>query len=230
MDMSPEAIRWIIQALIILVLSICVHEFGHAIVADKLGDGTPRGQGRVTLNPVAHADPIGTLVFPLVALIVTKGSSMGFGWGKPVMVAPINFTRRFQMRTSHMLVAIAGPLMNVLLGVLIIITHTILIKTGVLGHPTVVDGIPTNISAALMYAGMLNFLLFFFNLIPTPPLDGGAVVAGLLPKRYLDTYEEISKYGIFVLIAVIMIPGAARIFTEPAQWVYFNLARLFGLM
>ena len=106
MNLSPEDIRWIIQALIILILSICVHEFGHAIVADKLGDPLPRSQGRVTLNPLAHADPIGTLLFPLMALVLTK--SLGFGWGRPVEVSPRHFTRKLSMRTGHMLVAADG--------------------------------------------------------------------------------------------------------------------------
>lgn len=119
MDLSPEQIRWIIQALIILILSICVHEFGHAIVADKLGDPLPRSQGRTTLNPAAHADPIGTLLFPLIALVATKGASLGFGWGKPVQVSPRHFTRKVSMRTGHMLVAAAGPCMNLLFGVFI---------------------------------------------------------------------------------------------------------------
>src|SRR5690606_2884805 len=117
MDFSPEQIRWIIQALIILVLSICVHEFGHAIVADKLGDPLPRSQGRTTLNPLSHADPIGTIAFPLIGLLFAGGAY--FGWGRPVLVSPHNFTRKLRMRTAHMLVAAAGPAMNILFGVFI---------------------------------------------------------------------------------------------------------------
>jgi Zn-dependent protease len=211
MDFSPEQIRWIVQALIILVLSICVHEFGHAIVADKLGDPLPRSQGRTTLNPMAHADPIGTLLFPLVALLATKGGSLGFGWGRPVQVSPRHFSRRFSMRTGHLLVAAAGPGMNLLFGLFIGLVHLILWKTGVLAGDSALH-------QPLQYAVQLNFVLMFFNLIPAPPLDGGTVLEGLLPARHVPTYHKYAVYGPFVLLAVIMIPGVARVFVTPAVW------------
>ena len=230
MSFSPEQIRWIIQALIILVLSICVHEWGHAFVADKLGDSLPRRQGRVSLNPARHADPIGTLVFPLLGLLVYKGMSMGFGWGKPVMVQPHSFSRRFSMRVGHMFVAIAGPAMNVALAIVIGLIHVLLIKFGVLegGALRNHSGPPSTMTQVLFYAAQLNFLLFFFNLIPAPPLDGGAVVAGLLPRRMLDSYEKFSVYGPFVLMAVIFIPGLAKIFVLPAMWCVEHLYNVLG--
>jgi len=215
-----------IQAVIILVLSICVHEFGHAIIAHKLGDGTPKSQGRVTLNPMAHSDPIGTLAFPIIALLATGGKSLGFGWGRPVMINPTNFTRRYETRVSHMMVAFAGPVMNVILGVLIIVTHVILMKQQVLGYPDFTGGIPQNLSAALWYASLLNFVLFFFNLIPAPPLDGGAVLEGLLPRRLLPDYQRFKVYGPFILMGVILIPGAHKIVSVPARWVHEQLFAL----
>ena len=222
MDLSPETIRWIIQALIILILSICVHEFGHAIVADKLGDPLPRSQGRVTLNPAAHADPIGTLLFPLMALVVTKGGSLGFGWGRPVEVSPRHFSRKFSMRTGHMMVAAAGPMMNLLFGMFISVILLLLFKNG-----TVVPG--DMMWYPLQYAVMLNFMLMFFNLIPAPPLDGGAVLEGLLPRRALPTYQKLSVYGPFVLLAIILIPGMSRIFAVPAMWLSANWFDLLGI-
>src|SRR5262249_48287029 len=104
----------IVVTMVTLILSIAVHEFGHAFVADRLGDNLPRSQGRVTLNPLAHADPIGTLALPILMLITT--GSIGFGWGRPVQVQPHHFTRRLSMRVGHLLVAAAGPFMNILLG------------------------------------------------------------------------------------------------------------------
>src|SRR5688572_2554854 len=133
MEINAETMRWIIQALIILLLSIAVHEFGHAFVADKLGDRLPRSQGRVTLNPLAHADPIGTFVFPLLGLVLTQGASTGFGWGRPVQVNPQSFTRKYDMRTGHMFVAFAGPSMNVIFGTVLAVLHVGLIAGGVLG-------------------------------------------------------------------------------------------------
>src|SRR5262245_61022755 len=108
--------RALILGLITLVLSIAVHEFSHAFVADRLGDRLPRHQGRVTLNPLAHADPIGTLLFPALGIIFGIGA---FGWGRPVQVNPGSFTRKLRMRTAHMFVAAAGPISNVVFAVLI---------------------------------------------------------------------------------------------------------------
>jgi Zn-dependent protease len=213
MDFSAEQIRLIFQALIVLVLSICVHEYGHAIVADKLGDGTPRSQGRTTLNPIAHADPIGTLAFPLIALLYTGGQSIGFGWGRPVMVNPLNFTRKWKQRTSHMLVAAAGPAMNILFGFLISFIHLALVKTGTID-------LGGALSEGLAYAVGLNFVLAFFNLIPAPPLDGGAVLEGLLPDRMVPGFKKFSVYGPFVLMAVIFIPQLQKLFVAPAMWLF----------
>ena len=125
MDIQPNDALLIARGLIVLVISIAVHEFGHAWVADRLGDDTPARQGRVTLNPVAHADPIGTLLMPLGAMLWAASAHQfigaGFGWGKPVQSQPRNYTRKLRMATGQALVAIAGPLMNVLLGTLLVL-------------------------------------------------------------------------------------------------------------
>jgi Zn-dependent protease len=223
-DLSPENMRWVVQAMAVLLLSICVHEFGHAYLATKLGDDLPRRQGRVTLNPLAHADPIGTLLFPLLGLLWS--GMPGFGWGKPVQVNPVQFNRRFEMRHGHMFVAFAGPFMNLAFGSVIAILHVALLKFEVLTWEDVAA------NRLLNYAVFLNMILFFFNLVPAPPLDGGAVLEGLLPRRHLPKYHAYEPYGPFVLLAVIAIPGLARIFTYPAAAVtghlYNGLHALFG--
>lgn len=213
MELSSFEIRVILQSLIVLILSIAVHEFGHAYVAHLLGDRLPESQGRVTLNPMAHADPIGTLVFPAAALILTKGASIGFGWGKPVQVNPVSFSRRFTMRVGHMMVAMAGPVMNILFGTLIAVIHFGLVTSG-----TIVA--TSAFSLALMMAVLLNYVLFFFNLIPAPPLDGGAVLAGILPQRMLPAFNKYAVYGPFVLFAVILIPELQMLFLKPAVWMW----------
>ncbi len=223
---DANLIRAVIQGIAILLLSIAVHEYGHALVADKLGDRTPRMQGRVTLNPLAHADPIGTLLFPILGMFLSGGASYGFGWGRPVLVNPTAFNRKFSMRTANMLVAAAGPAMNILFGMVIGLVHIGLIATDTI----VANG---ELSQALVKAGILNFVLAFFNLIPAPPLDGGAVIEGLLPSSALNKWRSIAPYGPFILMAVIFIPGLSRIFVVPALFSYDmytkSIITLFGL-
>src|SRR5262249_7494444 len=146
------------------------HEFGHAFVADRLGDRIPRLQGRLTLSPKAHVDPIGTLALPLMGVLA--GFPM-LAWGKPVQTNPAHYTKRFSMTTGHMLVAAAGPLMNLVLAVLTSIVIIALGKAGILPE-AVRDWM-------IRYLLVLNIVLLFFNLIPIGPLDGATVLAGLLP-------------------------------------------------
>src|SRR5262245_28330733 len=109
LSLTPEQLQDGVVMMITLILSIAVHEFGHAFVADRLGDRLPRSQGRVTLNPMAHADPIGTIALPALGFLFSGGTALGFGWGRPVQVNPPAFTRRFTMRTGDVLVSAAGP-------------------------------------------------------------------------------------------------------------------------
>ncbi len=193
-NFSLEDVRGAIVFLITLILSICVHEFGHAFAADKLGDRTPRVQGRVTLNPIAHMDPIGTLVMPL---FIYFSHMPLIGWGKPVFVNPAAFSRRFRMKTAHLLVAAAGPLMNVLLAILISIILTILWATHVVAPMSPIG------QGFLQFIG-LNWTLAFFNLIPLPPLDGGTILAGLLPDKYDNVMNFLRQYGFLILIGMLI--------------------------
>jgi Zn-dependent protease len=223
LDLSPENMRWAVQAMGVLLLSICVHEFGHALLADKLGDDTPRRQGRLTLNPIAHADLIGTLIFPLIGLLYA--GAPGFGWGKPVQTVPNRYSRKYEMRVGHMFVALAGPFMNLLFGTFLAILHVVLLTTDVLPGDLSRGG-----DKLFHYAVGLNYLLFFFNLIPAPPLDGGAVVEGLLPRKHLAAWAKVSVYGPFALMAFIMIPQMSRIFTVPADFVRVHVYDLLHLI
>jgi len=221
-ELDSHAIRLIATQMFILVASITVHEFGHAFVATRLGDRLPRSQGRVTLNPIAHADPIGTLALPLVFLVLSGGTAIGFGWGRPVMVNPVSFTRRLSMRTSHMLVAAAGPAMNLLLAILLIAAWYGAKKTGLLAE--------TSDFNYVFYAAIwMNFILMFFNLIPAPPLDGGTVLRGLIPRGWVDGYDKVAVYGPFVLMAVIFIPQVRFLFVEPAKWLFLHGTQIAGM-
>jgi Zn-dependent protease len=215
MDFSPERIRILVEGLIILVLSITVHEFGHAYVADRLGDRLPRQQGRVTLNPASHADPIGTLLIPGLGLLF---GGLMFGWGRPVQVSPASFSRRFSMRVGHLMVAAAGPLMNI--GFALVIS---LILFG-LYRSQVLVAEPNSLYQSLSLAIYLNFGLAIFNLVPAPPLDGGTVLAGVLPRRMMPAYHRYAQYSVFLVIAFFMIPALSAIVRVPARFLYHSWA------
>src|SRR5689334_1045669 len=188
MELTPEKIRWVVISVFVLVGSVSFHEFGHAFMAHKLGDDTPKRQGRVTLNPLAHADPIGTLLLPLIGgfYVAASGGIGGFGWGRPVQWQPSRINRKWRMSTAKILVAVAGPSMNVLLAVLLAGIHTILVKQGVIS----LYGEATKI---FLFAVGTNFILFFFNLVPAPPLDGGHVAESLTPYKHRPMFEAYAR-------------------------------------
>jgi Zn-dependent protease len=223
MEFKPEQIRWILIYVIVLVISVALHEFGHAIVATTLGDDTPRRQGRVTLNPLAHADPIGTLMMPLFGSIfgAATGYGGGFGWGKPVQWQPHRVSRKISMSAAVILVAVAGPAMNVLLATVVAGTHVILRSLDVLA-PT------SHFNEILLLVVRVNFVLFFFNLLPAPPLDGGHVAQNLVPYRHRDAYNNFAKYSPFLILGVMFIPQVQRIFTWPADFCTDHLYHFFG--
>jgi len=223
-QLGPEQIKWILTSILVLVGSVAVHEFGHALMADKLGDDTPRRQGRVTLNPLAHADPIGTLLLPLLGGVMSAagGRVGGFGWGRPVQWQPSRINRKWKMGTATILVALAGPGMNVVLAVLVAGTHAILISTGVIP-------LHGDVSEILFYVVGTNFILFFFNLVPAPPLDGGHVAQELMPYGKRKAFEEYARFGPFVVMAVAMIPQIAQIFVIPARFCARGLYQLMGV-
>lgn len=224
MDLTSEQIRWILIYVFVLLISVALHEFGHAIVAHKLGDDTPKRQGRVTLNPLAHADPIGTFVLPLIGSIygAASGHGGGFGWGKPVEWQPHRITRKISMSLAKILVALAGPTMNLILATSIAIIHTVLIKQGVVQPGS-------DINKILPYAVQLNFVLFFFNLLPIPPLDGGHIAQSFVPYRHRDTFESFARYSPFLLLAVMLIPRLSMVFIWPATQLAHQLYHLLGV-
>lgn len=177
---------------IILVCSVCIHEWGHAFVADKLGDPLPRAQGRVTLNPLAHIDFLGTVVFPLLMIFwpIFAGGPAAFaliGWGKPVQISLPNRETR---RRDDLLITIAGPITNLLLCLICAIAVPFVAK---------ID--PEAVS--LVYLAMvLNAALFVFNLIPIPPLDGSHFLKHAV-RMSEETYMNFSRWGFFILLILI---------------------------
>ncbi|HEY7289336.1 MAG TPA: site-2 protease family protein [Vicinamibacterales bacterium] len=183
----------------VLLFSLTVHEMAHAWTADRLGDPTARLRGRVSLNPIVHADPIGTVLFPLVALIT--GAPI-IGWAKPVPVVPraLGHPRR-----DYMIVAAAGPVSNLLLAILAALVLVALpVTPQTLGEANVSVPVATILSRAMR----LNVLLAVFNMLPVPPLDGSTVLAGLLPPALASTYNKLrGPLGFVLLYALILTPG-----------------------
>jgi len=199
-------IAQIFIAFIVLLFSLTIHEMAHASTADRLGDPTARLLGRVSLNPLVHADPIGTVLFPLIAMIT--GAPL-IGWAKPV---PVNIRHLKHPRRDYVLVAAAGPGSNLVLAVLAAVVLSILpISPQTLDEPNV--SVP--IAAILSQAMRLNVLLAVFNMIPIPPLDGGNVLAGLLPYRAALAFNRIRPYGFLLLYALILTGGFNYIVVPP---------------
>jgi Zn-dependent protease len=205
MDISADQLRVALLSLIAFIVSVSVHEYGHALVADKLGDRVPRLQGRLTLSPIAHIDPLGTLILPLVGAFM-PGLPL-IAWGKPVQTNPANYTRRITMRTGSMLVSAAGPAMNLLMALLGSIAFVALGKAGFLTEAVA--------HALVRYVLLINLTLMFFNLIPLGPLDGASVLAGLLPESAQPLVEASKRYGMAVLL-LMMLTGTLKYIMQPA--------------
>jgi Zn-dependent protease len=178
-----------IAILIALVLGITVHEFSHALAADRLGDSLPRRQGRLTLSPLAHLDPVGTLLF-LVA---------GFGWGRPVQIYPPAL--RAAPRVGEAIVSVAGPASNIILAVLVAIPlRLIILWEGALPGAELIAGVLYGV----LY---FNLILAFFNLIPVFPLDGFAILKGLLPVDLAYQFEQTRAWGVALLFLLVFAGG-----------------------
>jgi Zn-dependent protease len=182
----------------------------HAWTADRLGDPTARLLGRVSLNPIVHADPIGTIVFPLISLI---SGAVLIGWAKPV---PVNLRYLRHPRRDYMLVAAAGPASNLILALFAAVVLAILpITPQTLGEPTV--SVP--LAAILSRLMALNVLLAVFNMIPIPPLDGGNVLAGVLPPDLAGLFNKVRPYGFVLLYALILSGGFEMIVLPPYRFI-----------
>ena len=176
-----------------LIVAITIHEFAHAFAADRLGDPTPRIQGRLTLNPLSHLDPLGTLMILFVR----------FGWGKPVQFDPFNLENP---KRDSAIISLAGPVSNIILALLSSLILRILASVS-----------PTAFilsSPSLQPIILLNIILAIFNLIPVHPLDGFKIVAGLLNKNQYGRWMELQRYGIFILILLLLPLGPGGPFIQ----------------
>ena len=202
--LSSQNLRQAGIFVICMILAIGVHEFAHAWSAHRLGDPVPEGQGRLTLNPIAHMDPIGTLALPFIMGLGFFGGGMIFGWGKPVMTEPRNYTRKITMRAGMAIVAFAGPLSNLLQAALALAIMYGLKLGGVVDGRTFAASGAFDHPLRLYY--YLNLILFAFNLLPIHPLDGGKVLAWLLGPKHQHIDDFMRQYGPMILLVLIIAP------------------------
>lgn len=198
---------------VVLVFSLSVHEAAHAWMANRLGDPTARMLGRVTLNPIKHVDLVGTIIIPLFMLFMPGYGRFLIGWAKPTPVTPRNFKN---MTRDDILTTLAGPCSNILVAMVATLALVILSKTSSSGADIVhrlAAGAPLDSAVAsgtallpvamLFYMGItLNVILFIFNLIPLPPLDGSHVIRHMLPYKALRVYDSIGIIGLLVFIVL----------------------------
>jgi Zn-dependent protease len=210
-----------LQSLIVLLLSLTVHEFFHAWTAWRLGDDTAARMGRLTLNPIAHMDPIGTLLLPLLGV--------PFGWAKPVPVNPANFRRGVRMSTGDILVSVAGPLSNLGLALLAAVVKGLLIRFGPQAIP--VGGVADVLLDSLV---LMNIGLAVFNILPFPPLDGSHVVGSLVPARWRDGWNAFLRVGPVLLMLLLVFPSVGgfsplgRILGPPSSFLVGVVNKIIG--
>lgn len=209
---GSDSIQFYIANIPALLIGFAFHEFAHAWVADYLGDPTPRSQGRLTLNPIAHLDFFGTLM----ALLYR------FGWAKPVMTNPLYY--RGDKKRGHMFVALAGPIMNLLLAfiALFLWNLTLILFPG---------SVWTDYISLIFQAVVnMNLGLGLFNLIPIPPLDGFGVLRGVLPDRFSPQLQMLQQYGMFILIILLFTDVISNVLFPAVQWIAYFYQSIISLI
>ena len=183
----------------ILILSVVVHEFAHGWVAQRQGDNTAAMLGRLTLNPLPHIDPVGSVLVP--GLLALLPGVIILGWAKPVPVNPRNFRN---YKRGDILVSLAGVTANLILALLLALVLAIVVRVG---GPVTAGSLGGILVAMLQYGVIINIVLMLFNLIPIPPLDGSHLLYHALPPELGARYREFGRYGFFVLLALMYLGG-----------------------
>jgi len=203
--------EWLMNELMLLpgiIIGLSFHEYAHALTAYKLGDPTPKMQGRVTINPLAHIDPLG-----LIALLFA-----GFGWGVPVQIDPSNFKKR---RRDELIVSVAGVAMNLLVAAAFTVIAKILYMT--VGAAFLSGSVGSIIWYMVMYVIQINLVLMIFNLMPIPPLDGFSIISEIFNLKTTNFYWTLYRYGNLILVAFIIF-GIANMILSPCVSFLFSTA------
>lgn len=202
---------------VVLILSVVVHEVAHAWQARREGDDTADRLGRITLNPIPHIDPIGSIILP--GILAWQGGII-FGWAKPVPVNPLNYR---EYVAGDIRVSMAGIVSNLILAALATLAAGILVKmTSIIGP---LGGASDLLFLSLNYTIFINLILANFNLIPIPPLDGSHVLAHVLPVQLADRYRQLSQFGLFIVMGLVFLPIGRDLF-EFLLWPTFFLQGL----
>jgi len=217
--MSFNTAQQVAVWLVPVLLAITVHEVAHGWVAMRLGDRTAQMLGRLTLNPFKHIDPVGTVLVPLILLLLPGGFI--FGWAKPV---PVTWQNLRNPKTDMALVAVAGPLVNLLMAIF----WTLVLKAGLL------MGVQTGSAGMFLVAvGMagifINTILMMLNLLPLPPLDGGRVLVGLLPGPLAWKVSQLEPYGIIIMVVLLATGLLGHIIGAPIFWLIDMFTDMAGL-
>jgi Zn-dependent protease len=196
-----------------VIFAITLHEAAHAYAAQRLGDPTAAMLGRVTLNPLTHIDPVGTILLPLLLYFSTSGAFL-FGYAKPV---PVRFDQLRHPKRDMVWVALAGPGANLIQALL----------WGVLLYLLAGSGVNERFFVEMCKAGMLtNVVMFAFNLFPLPPLDGGRILVGLLPWRQAVLFSRIEPFGFFIVMALVITGVISSLWMQPLMGMTFDLIKL----
>jgi Zn-dependent protease len=218
----PDWLPDVTAIVLATIIAITFHEAAHGYAARALGDPTAALLGRLSLNPIRHVDPVGTILVPGVLLVsqllATGRVEMMFGWAKPVPVDVRNFANP---RVGMMWVAIAGPVMNFALALLAgLLTHAVIAGDGFLSDESL-----RWLYRFISFAILVNLVLGLFNLFPVPPLDGGRIVVGLLPFRAAMAYARLENVGLFLVIGVLfLVPMVVPAF-RPMDWFIWEIVR-----